>query len=154
MPKVARDPLERIEEQVVRLPFSGCWIWTGATRSGYGRMFVGSRSDGSRKAVSTHRFFYEFAVGGVPDGMDLDHLCRVRCCLNPQHLEAVTRKENILRGVGMGARNSKKTHCPKGHEYTPENVLGASRGIRACRLCKQAGWLKYYREVTGQERKT
>lgn len=109
-----------------------CWVWTGPKRGvGYGVISVDSKP----KAV--HRFAYELLVGPIPEGLVLDHLCRNRLCVRPEHLEAVTQQVNILRGVGYTAVAARKTHCKRGHEYTPENTVKATNG-RWCRECRKA----------------
>ena len=116
-----------------------CWIWTAETsRGGYGRFAAGSRSDGTRRSVQAHRYAYELLVGPIPEGLELDHLCRVRNCVNPAHLEPVTTKVNVLRGIGLAARNAGKTHCPQGHPYDEANTYYYSTGKRACRACRAA----------------
>ena len=82
-----------------------------------------------------HRVAYEKAYGPIPEGLVIDHLCRNGLCVNPEHLEAVTRKENILRGEGACAQNARKTHCKRGHELIPENLIERSDGRRDCLLC-------------------
>lgn len=113
---------------------TGCWEWQAATRFGYGVY----RHEGRTRPA--HRACYEILVGVVPTDLDLDHLCRVRNCVNPEHLEPVTRKENIHRGLAMvnGEYNRVKTHCPKGHPYSGDNLYVAANGQRACRKCKAA----------------
>ena len=106
----------------------GCVEW-GHSRSpeGYGRL------GGSY----THRLIYAELVGEIPDGFVIDHLCRNRICMNPNHLEAVTQAENLRRGEGISARNALKTHCPKGHEYDEENTyLRPDRPGRGCKQCR------------------
>lgn len=94
---------------------NGCWLWLGRVNgTGYG----------------PHRRYYIAVHGSIPEGHDLDHLCRVRACVNPEHLEPVTRQVNTQRGL----RGSLVTHCPKGHEYTPENTR-LHHGRRECREC-------------------
>lgn len=116
----------------------GCWEWLGATRGGYGRIRVGSRTNGTRTSASTHRLTYQHYVGPIPEGMQLDHLCRNRACCNPAHLEPVTQSENIQRGDGPTAHNTRKTHCPAGHEYDGTNLYIRPDGGRGCRACKTA----------------
>lgn len=105
-----------------------CWVWEGTMRGGYGRLY-----DGTRQAAA-HRFAYELLIGTIPEGLVLDHLCRNPPCVNPAHLEPVTSAENIARGI---PKYSKVTHCPKGHEYTDENVYRppGSPNRRHCRAC-------------------
>ncbi len=105
-----------------------CLMWTGGRRGGYGRFRVDGR------IVSAHRWLYEQLVGTIPAGLVVDHLCRHPACVNPEHLEPVTQRENVLRGEGVGARHARKTHCPQGHEYTDENTYTWNRQ-RFCRAC-------------------
>lgn len=112
-----------------------CWVWGGALNvNGYGAF----RSSGKDpRNIRAHRFAYEMLVGPIPDGMELDHLCRNRPCCNPAHLEPVTGRVNIMRGKGAPAENARKTHCPEGHEYTEENTyISPSDGWRQCVACR------------------
>lgn len=111
-----------------------CWIWIGATRRGYGYLRTGPRGSGT---VQAHRLAYETLVGAIPVGLVLDHLCRVRRCVRPDHLEPVTLETNILRGTGWAARNAAKTKCPRGHLY--DRIT--ADGYRSCwTCCRQANW--------------
>jgi hypothetical protein len=127
---------ERFEACVDR---SGqCWMWTGLVLPcGYGRLSV----DG--KQVYAHRYSYEQTVGPIPEGLELDHLCRVRACVNPNHLEPVTRRENIRRGVSVVAANAVKTHCRNGHPFDEANTYIRANGGRECRPCRKQAWLEW-----------
>lgn len=117
------------------IPHSGCWAWMGSlNKSGYGSITIGGWTR------NAHRVSYELACGPVPDGLDLDHLCRVRCCINPDHLEPVTRRENLRRGRGnrnLAAVAVAKTHCPYGHPYEGPNLYTDARGRRTCVTCQR-----------------
>lgn len=102
------------------------------TRGGYGSC---GRGDGTRRTMPAHRRAYELRVGAIPAGKHLDHLCRVRNCVNPAHLEPVTNRQNALRGTGPSAVNAEKTHCSRGHEFNAENTRRERDGGRACKVC-------------------
>lgn len=110
-----------------------CWVWRGLVgRWGYGRFYPSSDH-----GVMAHRFSYESVNGPIPDGLTLDHLCRITSCVNPAHLEPVTVAENLARGDAPPARNARKTRCLRGHEFTSENTYRSGRGRhRSCRTCK------------------
>lgn len=129
-PKVNKDgPLS-----AYRPDLGPCWLWTGATNAGEEREPYGHFWDG-KEQVYSHRFSYETARGPIPAEYDVDHLCRVRLCVNPEHLEPVTRQENLRR-----ARPPLSTHCRAGHEYTPENTSVRASGRRDCRACRKDHW--------------
>lgn len=122
----------------------GCWAWKGArVQDGYGQFRGGS----SGKAIAAHRYAYEMLVGEVQPGMELDHLCRNRICVNPLHVEAVTHRENILRGVSPPSRNAAKTECLKGHPLSATNTyIHTTTGSRVCRTCANDRERMYYSE--------
>jgi hypothetical protein len=104
-----------------------CWIWLGSKdRNGYGRVF---------RNKLAHRHAFEIFVGAIPVALTIDHLCRNRACVNPLHLEAVSKRINTLRGQGPAARNALKSHCPQGHPYDAANTYVAPDGGRNCRRC-------------------
>ena len=116
-----------------------CWIWTGSvTSGGYGSLLWNGR------ARQAHQVVYELLVGPIPDGLELDHLCRVRHCVNPSHLEPVTRRENVRRGVSPVAVNARKTHCKRGHEFTLENTYARPDGARVCITCRRTQAMRRY----------
>ena len=129
-------PAARFETAIEKLPDApGCWLWMKAVRpDGYG---VFGATPG--RIVYAHRYSYELHRGPIPAGMVLDHKCRVRCCVNPAHLEAVTDRVNILRGTGYSARNARRKHCPKGHPL--DGVTRRRNGIqstqRYCLRCNR-----------------
>lgn len=112
-------------------PVSGCWIWRGPkSANGYGHVMHGKQDHLVHRLVYTH-------FRGAPDAAQhLDHLCRVRLCCNPWHLEAVTPRENVLRGVSSSAQRARQTHCKYGHEFTEENT-GRKASGRYCRACEK-----------------
>ena len=114
-----------------------CWLWRGTIdNNGYGKFQVTLRRLFSR-VISAHRFSYEIHIGKIPNGLCLDHICRVRNCVNPAHLEAVSHRENVLRGEGHSAKNARKTHCKNGHEFTYENTR-IKKNARNCIECARS----------------
>lgn len=109
--------------------FDACWPWLGSRqRIGYGVF---------RNTVA-HRAAYVLSTGPIPLGLELDHLCANRGCVNPGHLEPVSRRENVMRSSSFAATNARKTHCPKGHPYAGSNLHVAPNGDRRCLTCKTA----------------
>lgn len=135
--------IELINESVrskIREQENGCWLWTSSlVTHGYAQVKLNGKSQ------QAHRFVYEQLVGKIPKGLELDHLCRVRNCVNPAHLEPVPHAENVRRGLAgavAAERARSKTHCLRGHLYTEESTLlqYPKRGgnpTRSCRLCRQ-----------------
>lgn len=131
---VEKIPERSRERFAAKVNFTaGCWRWTAAKSwNGYGQFGIVTR-----KIVYAHRLSYEWVHGPIPEGLTLDHLCRVRECIRPDHLEAVTLKVNLHRGNTITARNAAKTHCAKGHPYSEENTIRqpAHPTHRRCRTC-------------------
>lgn len=123
--------------QVQPCPMSGCWLWTGTEiGGGYGR----TKSAG--RGLLVHRHSYGSLVGPIPDGLVIDHLCRVRCCVNPAHLEPVTQQVNVRRSDSQMARRAAQTHCKRGHELAGDNLKvferSPNRFMRTCITCERA----------------
>ena len=115
--------------------YGNCWEWKGGVAGkGYGSFYLNGRR------IKAHRYAYQTLVGAIPEGLEIDHLCRNRKCVNPNHMEVVTRGENIRRGLwpDIGRQyQQKKTHCPQGHPYDEENTyLRPDRSGRECRACR------------------
>ena len=109
-----------------------CWLWIGTKDgSGYGLLYINGH------LVKAHRFAYELLVGSIPEGLTIDHLCRNRACVNPDHLEPVTMRTNLLRGNGWAAQNARKAHCPQGHPFDEQNTYYDPKGGRRCRVCRR-----------------
>lgn len=127
-----RPPLERFWDKVVKT--DTCWNWVGAkSKLGYGTFWISNQ----RGFINAHRFVLGLDGWMIPKGFETDHLCRNRLCVNPSHLEVVTRRENNLRGTGAAARNSRKTQCIHGHELIGENLVIDSLGRRVCKTCRR-----------------
>lgn len=114
----------------------GCWLWQG---------YVGANGYGMSGKKPAHRRAYEFLRGTIPAGLELDHLCRTPRCVNPAHLEPVTHRTNLLRGVGPSAINAAKTRCVNGHDYDECNTYHRRNGQRDCRRCKAIRERERYR---------
>lgn len=141
---------ERIQDKIMLEPNTGCWLWL-ACLSGpnkYGRVKI------KQEMFPAHKYVYEILVGSVPEGLQLDHLCRTRICVNPAHLEPVTPRENLLRGNN---HNRDKTHCWQGHEYTEANTFKTVQAgkygkvtARFCRECRRQSQLKFKNKLKTQ----
>jgi hypothetical protein len=124
------NTMRRFWERVQKTPDH--WIWKGGVEaSGYGCFMM------QGKLYKAHRLSYQAIIGPIPDGKELDHLCRVKLCVNPSHLEAVTHRENVLRGEAPTAQEAKRTHCPKGHPLVEGNLSlkHLRKGHRLCKIC-------------------
>ncbi len=144
-----RKPLrDRLLEKIVLVPNPAffhrpsiewlCWLWTGTLdKKGYGRIALcdGPYRSETRTRRGAHALSYVVFRGPFLGPRVPDHLCRVHACINPWHLEQVTRRENVLRGKGLAAKNARKTQCPAGHPYDGENTYVHQKGIRQCRAC-------------------
>ena len=135
MPAISASDRKRFEKKIVPVPLAGCWLWDAACmKNGYGVFGLG------REVFPAHRVAWMMLHGPIPDGHHLDHLCSVRSCVNPAHLEPVPQAENNRRTVARGRHGgSLKTHCPRGHEYSIENTR-VYQGRRFCRECKRNGY--------------
>lgn len=135
------DMMPRILARVI-VADDGCWVWQSTKKDGYGMAVVGYSVDPRRPVKRpAHRVAYEASIGPVPPGLDLDHLCRNRACCNPAHLEPVTRRENVLRGMlpaMMRDKAAAQTHCYKGHPLSGDNLQlqGPNKKFRVCRTCR------------------
>lgn len=141
--------IKRIDKKIMPVPFSGCWLWIGANRTqGYGGVWYEGRV--CRAHIVVFRLVNQISI--IP-GYELDHLCRVPACVNPDHLEIVTSRINTLRGFAPTAINARKTHCPRGHAFTPDNLMSyeIKKGERRCRICTTA-WFRRRRKRKAMER--
>lgn len=118
-----------------RPDLGSCWLWKNARNNPY--EYGNFRPGGERRKVLAHRWAYEELIGPVPEGLELDHLCRTPACVRPSHLEPVTHRVNIRRGTA-GQWQQAKTHCPRGHVYSPENTRVSDKGHRWCLSCAKA----------------
>lgn len=133
-PQTDRAAIEaqRFDAKVVSDHETGCLLWCGATNNtGYGTVRVRGRT------LLAHRVAYERHIGPIPDGLQIDHLCRIRRCVNPRHLEIVTSKENTLRGHSPLAQSARRQRCPRGHILQGENLHLRPTGHRECLACKR-----------------
>lgn len=130
---------ERFLDKVEPNTETGCWEWSASvTDDGYGQFWF---EGGMRRA---HVLSYRHTGGDIPDGWEVDHLCRVRNCVLDQHLEAVPKRVNILRGIGPTAVNASLTHCKEGHPFNDDNTRINPKGSRVCVPCERAYMAAYY----------
>lgn len=115
----------------IEIDSKGCWLWQGELRKGYGRFKIG------RRKVSAHIYGFQSIIGPIPPGLKLDHKCRVPACVNPDHSEPVTQRENVLRGNGIAAKRANLTTCKNGHELSGNNVRIEGKRSRRCKQCQR-----------------
>lgn len=145
--RVPRPVEDRFAARIA-LTESGCIEWFGATNGTYGVIKLGPAQ--GKRQVYVHRWSYEHHNGPIPNGLTIDHLCRNVLCVNPEHLEAVTQRENIMRSTSPTALNAAKTRCVNGHPLTPENLYVSRKGHRTCRACtKRRSRASYLRRTEG-----
>lgn len=131
---------DRLQSKIMPVPHCGCWLWVGDCDSlGYGRFY--EWTNGRSRVRLAHRVVYEFERGEIPEGLDLDHLCRNPSCVNPDHLEPVTHAVNMARGA-----HAMKTHCKNGHAFSGENLIRRpdKPKARECRACRDARLDKFH----------
>lgn len=123
-----------------------CWLWKKSLIwSGYAKTWY------QGKTVAAHRLSYEVFIGPIPDGLQVDHLCKIKHCVNPEHLEPVTPRTNVMRADTVAARNAAKTHCGEGHEYAGDNLLIVqTTGERRCRTCTNETARQYRNRQRGK----
>lgn len=143
-----KSSLERFEIAALPEPNSGCWIWTKAlSNAGYGKL----RHEFDKSDLA-HRFAYWQFRGTIPDDLVLDHLCRNTWCVNPNHLEIVTERVNLIRGNSPVGVNYRKTHCINGHEFSESNTYLYSNKKRVCRRCAKIRAKKFNEKVQASHR--
>jgi hypothetical protein len=132
MPEFTASDVTRLRSKVMLDDATGCWNWTGHTgKTGYGNFWLSNRQ------ILAHRASYAMAGLVIPDDAQLDHLCRNRACVRPDHLEPVTARENTLRSAGVSAQFARRDACGNGHPYDEANTARRKDGGRVCRQCKR-----------------
>lgn len=124
----------------------GCWVWTGSTADGYGRFQAAGLN------FSAHRISYTWIKGKIPDGLQIDHLCRVRRCVNPDHLEPVTSQINTLRGASMAAIVRRTNRCKRGHDLSDDGAYIRESGYRECKECNRMNARNRARRYAAQKK--
>lgn len=133
-PKDIQRFWSKVDKTAGNGPDGDCWLWKDVPAgNGYGYLGVGGRRG---RKIQAHQIAYEIAHGPIPVGLQPDHKCRIRRCVNPFHLEAVTGRENTLRGNAPSAIHARATQCPHGHLYDAKNTIRRKNGRRECRACK------------------
>lgn len=134
--------MDRFAQRYIPVTESGCWLWTACLdHDGYGVFYADARN------VRAHRFSYQVFRGCIDRGLTIDHLCRVRCCVNPDHLEVVTKRINTLRGIGPVAINARRMTCINNHPFSPDNTYTHLNKYgypsRSCRACNREYVARY-----------
>lgn len=142
------NTMDRFLDSVIPEPMSGCWLWLKAitVNTGYGQLEVAG------KTKKAHRLAYELFAGTIPEGHDIHHKCQLRCCANPDHLEAITRRKHLLIGGSPVAANAVKTHCKRGHEFNAVNTYVTKSGARWCKECGRMHVRNFYRKTQDKRR--
>lgn len=145
-PHPVRPPIERFLALVTIQP-NTCWLWNGSkSKDGYGQFVLTARRGQKRIRIGPYRFIWEYFNGPMPAGLEPDHTCNNRGCVNPEHIEPVTHAENQRRAFLRGRKTAARkplTHCKHGHEYTPANTRINNQGGIICRICDKARSAKY-----------
>jgi hypothetical protein len=149
--QLTANQINRLNRSYTINSATGCWEWTSTIDNNHYGVFPASG-----KRYRAHRAMYMHLVGPIQTGLVIDHLCRNTICVNPDHLEPVTQKENVLRGVGPAAVNAGKSHCPRGHALIDTNLIKAlaRKGGRACRSCDTAARKARHKGLKGAARET
>lgn len=139
IPELSPEQIKRFWAKVEVHHPAACWHWLGGRNDGgYGQLMLNSGK------YAAHRVAYTLLVGPVPPHLTIDHLCRNRLCVNPDHLRIASMYDNVMAAYGPPARNRRKTHCKYGHPFTPENTYVESSGGRDCLTCKRIRRRKAY----------
>lgn len=133
--------IDRFLNNIEKIPFTTCWIYTGTILKEYGQISFYCKDENKYRQKAAHRVSYEYFKEPIPEDLVIDHLCKVKCCVNPDHLEPVTDKINILRGNGIASQNSKRLNCSNcNSEFTVDK-----KGMRRCDKCvdrRRKEWVK------------
>lgn len=149
-----KPAIDRFFNKIFQEPNSGCWLWEGRLSvKGYGIFYLNTDGNGpsgrNAKPISAHRFSYENHCGIIPKHLELDHLCRTRCCVNPRHLEPVSHRENVRRGISPSGLNVDKAKCIRNHVLGGDNLYVDKRGNRHCKRCAADSMHRRWMRIKG-----